>query len=131
MRHWIVLALVGSAFAALQGCNHSNTNHGSHGVEAQQEAHSGSPHEPDQTAHSRPTNQVAVLTVWAEANASAANFENASLRYADMSYANLDGAKVKGANLFFANLHAVSDKAVNWRAASTTAKPARELPWMT
>ena len=67
MRHWIVLALVGSAIAALQGCDHSNTSHGSHGVQAQQEAHSRSPHEPGQTAHSRPTNQVAVLTVWAEA----------------------------------------------------------------
>ena len=57
MRHWIVLALLASATAALPGCN----------PPAQQETHPRTPDEPSQTVHSRPTNQVAVLTVWAEA----------------------------------------------------------------
>jgi hypothetical protein len=54
----IELAIAGLALVALPSCDHSN---------AQQDPHSGSPHKPHQAERSRPTNQVAVMTVWAEA----------------------------------------------------------------
>ena len=66
MRHLVVFALLWSAIAALQGCDHSS-EHASRRARTQQDADSGSPHEAPQDARNRPTNQVAVLTVWAEA----------------------------------------------------------------
>ncbi len=63
----IVLALVWLAVPPLNGFDRSQGSYGPHGVLVQQDAHSRSSYKRHQTAHTRPTNQVAVLTVWAEA----------------------------------------------------------------
>lgn len=68
MRHpVIVLMLVWLAVPALNGFDRLQGSCGSHGVLVQQDAHSRNSQKRHQTAHTRPKNQVAVLTVWAEA----------------------------------------------------------------
>jgi catechol 2,3-dioxygenase-like lactoylglutathione lyase family enzyme len=66
MRRLIMLVLLWPSIVALPGCGHS-TEHSSHGTPAQHHAENGSPHEAHQVESNRPSNQVAVLTVWAGA----------------------------------------------------------------
>lgn len=64
LKQLMTLAFMG-AVAALQGCDDARAAHTSHGAHPEVEAQRG--HEPSQAERSRPTNQVAVVTVWAEA----------------------------------------------------------------
>jgi len=66
MKYLAKLALVALAIAALQGCDHAHVKQDSHEAHRHGDAHSASSRGQHQADHSRPTNQVAVVTVWAE-----------------------------------------------------------------
>ena len=62
-----VLVLVALIIQTHNGSDNSHGSLASHGGHAQQDAHTRNPQQPNQTVRTRPENQVAVLTVWAEA----------------------------------------------------------------
>jgi catechol 2,3-dioxygenase-like lactoylglutathione lyase family enzyme len=70
------LALAGSMIVAQPGCGSSHASHGSHEVQARHGTQAQTSQEPHASERSRPTNQAAVLTVWAGAEklASTAQF---------------------------------------------------------
>ena len=78
MRRIVTFLLVGTASAAFMGCEHEHQQHGPHVVHSpHHDAEEGS-RESSHSARTRPTNQVAVLTVWASTDAleSTASFYN-------------------------------------------------------
>jgi len=62
LRFLVFFALLGLAISSLSGCTSDSLG----GLHAQEDSHSEDPNETTQETRSRPTNQVAVLTVWAE-----------------------------------------------------------------
>ena len=68
MKHLhIILALLSLVIAAQQGSNYMRVSHAPDAAHEQHESNPGNAPQPDQPDRSRPKNQVAVLTVWAEA----------------------------------------------------------------
>jgi catechol 2,3-dioxygenase-like lactoylglutathione lyase family enzyme len=62
LKQLAALALAGSVIVAQPGCGSSHASHGPHDEQAQHGTQAGDSHSPER---SRPTNQAAVLTVWA------------------------------------------------------------------